>query len=181
VDRFIDHLQVVSTNNYNTVADCNTTNHPTLSSQSVLLILLGNSTQQWLFLCNVFTRRFLVKNLSNGEFSASVARWLTLHNRTLNWTVQPVAFKITPRHGPRRVHRLSTVEEACLPRRCIATVSAWTLIENTALLSLRFRFRRTVLTSRCLETGYITPLLYCWMRVCCGPYIATAAVYRVAV
>jgi hypothetical protein len=34
VNRFIDHLQVVATNNYNTIADFYTTNQSMLSSQS---------------------------------------------------------------------------------------------------------------------------------------------------
>jgi hypothetical protein len=44
--------------------------------------LLGNSSQQWLFLCKVSTRCYLVTNLSNGDFSASVDCWLTLQNCT---------------------------------------------------------------------------------------------------
>jgi hypothetical protein len=36
VNRFIDHLQVVTTNNYYTFADFRTTYHSTLSSQSVV-------------------------------------------------------------------------------------------------------------------------------------------------
>jgi hypothetical protein len=106
VNRFIDHLQVVTTENYNTTADFHTTNHSTLS----LLSLLVNPSPQWLFLCSVFTRRFLATNVSNGDSSASVARWLTLHNWTLNCTVAPSVFKLTPRHGQRRNHSLSCYE-----------------------------------------------------------------------
>jgi hypothetical protein len=36
VNRFIDHLQVVTTNNYNTIADVHATNHSTLSLLSLL-------------------------------------------------------------------------------------------------------------------------------------------------
>jgi hypothetical protein len=41
------------------------------------------------------------------------------------WVYIPVSavFNITPRHGPNRKHSPSIVVEACLPRRCIATVS----------------------------------------------------------
>jgi hypothetical protein len=67
VNIFIDHLQVVTTNNYNTIADFHTK-----SSVSFHSSLLGNNSQQWLFLCNSFTRRFLVTNLNNGDSSASV-------------------------------------------------------------------------------------------------------------
>jgi hypothetical protein len=52
VNIFIDHLQVVTTNNYNTIADFNTTNHFTLSSQST------------------FTSFYLVAALRSGYSSA---------------------------------------------------------------------------------------------------------------
>jgi hypothetical protein len=104
MNRFIDHLQVVTTSNYNTIADFHTTNHSTLSLLSLLpQYLPGNSSPQWLFLCSVFTRRFLVTNLSNGDSSASFARRLTLHIWTLNCTVAPNV-KIISRHRPCRKH-----------------------------------------------------------------------------
>jgi hypothetical protein len=46
-------------------------------------LLLGNNSQQWLVLCNLFTKRFLVTILNNGDSSASAARLLTLHNWNL--------------------------------------------------------------------------------------------------
>jgi hypothetical protein len=51
---------------------------------------------------------------------------------------------ITPRHGPLHLkHILSIVEEACLPRRCMATVAAQTtavlLLHAFMLLALHFR------------------------------------------
>jgi hypothetical protein len=49
VNRFIDHLQVVGTNNYNTIADFHATNHSTLSLLSL---------------------RYLVTALNNGNSSA---------------------------------------------------------------------------------------------------------------
>jgi hypothetical protein len=56
-------------------------------SQSISTSLyLVTALQQWLFLCSVFIRRFLVTNLSNGDYSASVTRCLTLHRWTLNCT-----------------------------------------------------------------------------------------------
>jgi hypothetical protein len=73
VSRFIDHSQVVTTNNYYTVADIHTTNHSTLSLLSLFPLVFTNSSPQWLFLCRVFTRRLLVTNLSNVDSSASVA------------------------------------------------------------------------------------------------------------
>jgi hypothetical protein len=92
---------------------------------------------QWLLLCSVFGRRFLLTNLSNGDSSASATRWLTLHSWTLNCLVVPIVFKITSRHGPRRKHSLyywrvftdplpsngcpSVVACACVARMCSQT------------------------------------------------------------
>jgi hypothetical protein len=39
VNRFIDHLQVVATNNYNSIANFNTTNHLTLSLIHLLSVV----------------------------------------------------------------------------------------------------------------------------------------------
>jgi hypothetical protein len=69
----------------------------------------------------------------------------------LMWVYETV-FKITPRHGPRRKHSSSIVVEACLPRRCVATVAA--------------RWQKT-------------PFFYCCVRICYRRYLATATVYRV--
>jgi hypothetical protein len=60
-------------------------------------------------------------------------------------------FKITHRQGPRRKHNPSIVVEQCLQLRCIATVAA--------------------------RITWKTPFIYCCMRVCCGRYLETAAVY----
>jgi hypothetical protein len=53
VNRFIDHFQVVTTNNYNTIADFHTTNHSTLKSSQ-----------------STFTRLYLVTALHSGYSSA---------------------------------------------------------------------------------------------------------------
>jgi hypothetical protein len=45
-----------------------------VSSICFHLSLLGNSSQQWLFLCSVFTRRLLVTNLNTRGSSASVVK-----------------------------------------------------------------------------------------------------------
>jgi hypothetical protein len=39
VNRFVDHSEVVTTNNYNNIADCHTTNHSTPSLLSLRLII----------------------------------------------------------------------------------------------------------------------------------------------
>jgi hypothetical protein len=73
--RFIDHSQAVTTNNYNSITDFHITNHPILSfSVYFYQSYLSNSFSQWLSLCSVFTRRFLVTKLSNGDSYAPVAR-----------------------------------------------------------------------------------------------------------
>jgi hypothetical protein len=40
MNKFIDYLQVVTTNNYNTIADFHTTNHSTLSLLSMLSLIV---------------------------------------------------------------------------------------------------------------------------------------------
>jgi hypothetical protein len=96
VSRFLDHLQVGTINNYYTIADFHTTNHAALvSSVYFHLFLLANSSPQWLLLCSIFTRRFLVTNLINGDSSASVVPWLTLHNWTLNLLAVEVTLRLT--------------------------------------------------------------------------------------
>jgi hypothetical protein len=41
VNRFIDHSQVVTTNNYNNIADFHTTNHSTLSLLSLFPLVFA--------------------------------------------------------------------------------------------------------------------------------------------
>jgi hypothetical protein len=65
-----------------------------------------------------------------------------------------IFFEIIPRRGPQRKHRSSIV------------AGVFVSVE-------------TYLWSRCLETCCITPLFHWCVRVCCGRYLATAAVYRV--
>jgi hypothetical protein len=58
------------------------------------------------------------------------------------------------RHRPRRIHSLSVVKQACLPRHGIASVPALTT-ENTALLLLRvFASAGMCLPSRCPAMNY---------------------------
>jgi hypothetical protein len=40
VNRFVDHIQIVSTNNYNTIADFHTTNHSTLRLLSLVSLVV---------------------------------------------------------------------------------------------------------------------------------------------
>jgi hypothetical protein len=95
VNTFIDQLQVVTINNY---YNCWFLYYKSLRVFSVFFhqsLLVDNSPQWLLFLCNVFTRRFLVTNLSNGDSSVSVARSLTLHS----WTLNRTAFARWTEHG----------------------------------------------------------------------------------
>jgi hypothetical protein len=72
VNRFIDHLLVVTTSNYNSIADFHTTNHCTLSSQSAFtshcLVTALNSG----YSTAVFTRCFLVMHLNNEDSLGSM-------------------------------------------------------------------------------------------------------------
>jgi hypothetical protein len=112
----IDHLQVISRNNYNTIADFHTTNHFTLkSSQSAFTSrCLVTALNNGFFLCNVFTRPFLVTNFKNGDSSASVVTPLPAgqHSTTELSTpfIASIIFKINPRHGPCRKHSPSTAD-----------------------------------------------------------------------
>jgi hypothetical protein len=101
VNKFIDHSQVVTTNNCNRIADFNTTNHSTLSLLGVFPLVAA--------LHSVFARCFLARNFTNGDSSASVARWLTLHSWTLNSILLPALeldSLITTFHGPHGKHSL---------------------------------------------------------------------------
>jgi hypothetical protein len=73
VNRFIDHLQVVTTNNYNTT-DFHTTN---LYTRIVVCPLPLVFIWQQLSTMAIPLPYFLVTHLHNGDSSASVARWLT--------------------------------------------------------------------------------------------------------
>jgi hypothetical protein len=55
VNGFFDHIKI-------TVADFHI-----VFSVCFHESLLGNSSPQWLFLCSVFTRRFLVTNINSGD------------------------------------------------------------------------------------------------------------------
>jgi hypothetical protein len=94
VNIFIDHFQVVTTNNYNTTGDFHTTNHSTLS-----------------LFQPVFANLSLATASNSGDFSASSAHVVTVRRIPRNWTLTPIVFKITPRHVPRRKHSASIVIE----------------------------------------------------------------------
>jgi hypothetical protein len=82
VNRFIDHLQVVTTNNYYAIDDFHTTDHSTLKSSQFaftglyLVTPLRNGYSSATFSLDVFWE----KNLSIGDSSASVGSWLTHHS-----------------------------------------------------------------------------------------------------
>jgi hypothetical protein len=83
VNILIDHLQIVTTNNYNTIADFHITNYSTLSSQSA------------------FTSRYLVKTLNDGYSSAVFSidvSWQRIW--TMNILQLPRARRICPANIP---------------------------------------------------------------------------------
>jgi hypothetical protein len=92
--------------NYNCwVPHCNSL--PMKSSQSVSTSLYsvtalrnGNSSVM------SSTWHFLVTNISSGDPSASVVRWITLHIWTLIIFVVPIVLKISSLHGPYGKHRV---------------------------------------------------------------------------
>jgi hypothetical protein len=137
--------------------------------------LIGNGSPQWLFLCNVLIRRFLVTNLSNGESSASVARWLTLHSWTLNWpnsTIAPSFLSLPWRAGLKWTPQLTDCSVDCpqdnskaqTPRKTLASV-----VKNACLLAhylavdvllLRAPASGIRLPSCCLAMGICITILY---------------------
>jgi hypothetical protein len=103
VNRFNDPIKVVTTRtiNYNIVADFHTKPSQSTCTSLCVVTALHNG-----LLCSVFTGRYPLTNLSNGDSFASVARWLTLHSLTLNCLLAPIVFKVTPPHGPYRKQSL---------------------------------------------------------------------------
>jgi hypothetical protein len=91
-NKFIDHLQVVTANNYNTITDF----HITIPSACFHKSLLRNSSPQWLFFCNVFTRPFLVTNLNNRDCSASVVTPLPSGQHSTSELLSTVNSTATP-------------------------------------------------------------------------------------
>jgi hypothetical protein len=104
---FIDHLQIVTTRNYNAIANCHT-----------LQITAAHVKP----LQSVFTCRFPVIDLNNGDSSASVLTLLlsgeypttlltaltrsSLHSLPYNslWTLAPIVLPTTTWHSLRRKH-----------------------------------------------------------------------------
>jgi hypothetical protein len=128
VNIFIDHSQVVTTNNCtsNTIADFRTVYPSLLSLLSLFpLVLTHNSSPRWLFLCSVITRSFLVTSLNNVDSSAPLARRLTLHSWTLNSTQLNLTASFGIRlsykylNGPQGKNSLYCWH-ACSPYRCVA-------------------------------------------------------------
>jgi hypothetical protein len=62
---FTDHVQVVTINKYNTLADFHT------KSSQYAFTSLHSSSEQWLFLCNVFTIHFLAVGFNTGTITVT--------------------------------------------------------------------------------------------------------------
>jgi hypothetical protein len=147
----------------------------------LLIYTIHRSSQHPLCLfsaCCVFNSRSLAMASNSGDFSASSAhvvtvRWIShycqltivisllsvpcralLNCQPSTEVVNLIVFKITPQCGPHWKHHSSIVAHV-------------------------FVSVGTCLPSRCLETGCITKLFYCCMRVCCWRYLAMTAIYRV--
>jgi hypothetical protein len=121
-----------------------------------------------MFFCNVFIRRFLVTNLSNGYSSASVARWLTLHSWTLSctaltrWTEHDRSSHI----ASERIHRELRLHH----------------LFNCCVMSSRTRMVRALHSNGC--TRHVSwHLLYCCLRVlpsnswCLQSYLLATGLY----
>jgi hypothetical protein len=103
-----------------------------------------------LFQPAVFTSRSLAKASNSGDSSASRAHVVTIRRISRNWTVAPIVFKVTPRHGPRRKHSHSIVVDVF-----------------TAPLYSNGR-----------GADHIENTFYFCMLICCRHYLVTAAGYQ---
>jgi hypothetical protein len=78
VNRFTEHVQVITTNKYNTIADSHTTNNSTLSLLNLLYVVTALHSGYSSAVSSL--ERFLVTNFSDEDSSVSIIRWLTLHS-----------------------------------------------------------------------------------------------------
>jgi hypothetical protein len=139
VHSFTDHLQVVTTNNYYTIADLLIPNHSTLSLLSLLSLV---STMA------VHLQSFLVRNLRDGDSSASAVRWLPLHSWTLNsahllkWTALNFQLFFAPCYtdsGRTSWKTRVTCQNTCLLARYPALGMARTTYKTLLIHFLLFR------------------------------------------
>jgi hypothetical protein len=126
VNRFIGHLHVVTTNNYNTIADFHT-----------LKSLHANSSPS----CSAFTSHCLVRASNNGDSSSSCAQVLCSQPPVQNSTelIPPIDLVITSGLGPRRKHRSSILSYVfvavgmCLPGCCLETAIVYSPLSQSSV------------------------------------------------
>jgi hypothetical protein len=106
VNRFTDHLHVVTTNNYNSIADLHTKSSQSISTSFYLVTALYND--------NSFTTSSLY--VSWYWILASVVRWLTLHGWTLIWTPVLTRSHYTESGRSSRKTRVTCQNECLLAR-----------------------------------------------------------------
>jgi hypothetical protein len=81
VNRFIDHLRAITTNNHYTITDFYTPNYSTLSLLNLRVLSLVFTA-----IHNGYSSAMSSLDISWKWVLSSIVRWLTLHNWTLNWT-----------------------------------------------------------------------------------------------
>jgi hypothetical protein len=101
---------------------------------------------------------FLVMNLSYGDSSASVARWLALHSWTLNWAALTLWTELDPSS-----HTVS--ERTHREHRRITSSVVW-------------RHRARACCGRYITTAVRVTYRDTSSIVACGHYLATTYVYR---
>jgi hypothetical protein len=108
---FINHLQVVTTNNYNTIAD-----FPTLQITTF----------------EIFSIHSLVTASTGGDSSVSHTQVLSSLHRVLYRAdlVAPVVFRITPRHRPHRMPHFKQCLYCCTSICCCRNIFTKPLPRN---------------------------------------------------
>jgi hypothetical protein len=132
VNRFVDHLQVVTTNNYNISADFHAFQITTRKVFSRLRCLhysfLGNNSQLWrLFRFCAYKRTV---NLITAPSLLSLLCWNQL---STEWVV-PIVFLITPLYGRSRKHRFHQWLYCCVRIRCRGNMLTDPLPRNSRCL-----------------------------------------------
>jgi hypothetical protein len=134
-------------------------------SSRFTLTSLYNSSQQWLFLCNVFTVRFLARDFNTGLHSRYPCT--TAHTKFSSHTLKSSQADEQFLSWPSPTYNCLQLKN--LASRYIA--SGWTTAEKTPLLYCWSR-ASGVVQEPSPRGPQETPLLNCWPRACCERCLA---------
>jgi hypothetical protein len=141
VTLFIDHLQIVTASNYNTIANFHNFQITTARAKP------SESAS---------TSRFLVTYLNNGDSSASVlTSLLSGEYPTAELFLQTLrsVLVIISRHGPLRKHRVSLLKfNCCLLRICCLAASVVSLFVSRSLPNNGLTCYKTIGQQKSVDT-----------------------------